>query len=126
MVHTFERLVERYDHLKKDLEYLEKDAIPAEVQELLDDIRGAGEYITNPEQRSILSSLARDLGETTFEISDRYPLVRLESPLPDLEVNILETLYHGVFREAILGDCSPESRFRFLGRCPRKTQAKWA
>jgi len=45
-------------------------------------MREAGESIVDPEQRSILSNLARNLGETIFEISDIYPSVRLRPPAP--------------------------------------------
>lgn len=48
---------------------------------LLKDIEETGKFLVNPEQRSILYSFARSIGSTLFDISGRFPMSRVASPL---------------------------------------------
>lgn len=73
----FTQLTHEYDTFSKKEPELERDEARARAETLLEKIRNAGENISNPDNRSTLSSLARDLGETIYQISGFYPLVRL-------------------------------------------------
>jgi len=48
-----------------------------EARTLLQDIRDAGRYVSDPQQREILSAWARDLGDTIYENTGEYPPVRI-------------------------------------------------
>ena len=81
MTDSFTQLKDRYNSLIKELEQLEDRDVLEKAQELLSDIRENGESIVDIDGRSILSNLARDLGEIIFKKSGIYPSVRLKSPV---------------------------------------------
>jgi hypothetical protein len=87
-----QQLTDRYDSLSRELENLEDQDALARAQKLLKDLRESGKDISDPEQRGILSSLARALGEMIFDASGKYPSVRLAYPVADMEA--LQTRYN--------------------------------
>ncbi len=74
----FDDLKEQHRSLKKEFKELGDKADLTKAKKLLNEIRIAGKFITNLEQRIIITDLARDLGEIIFEASEEYPPVRLE------------------------------------------------
>ncbi len=80
MTDFFVQLTDQYDSFRKEFDQLEKKDVQTKAQKLLDDMREAGKSIADPEQRIILSGLARGLGETIFDISRIYPSVHLDPP----------------------------------------------
>lgn len=75
---TFQQLVDQYDGFKAGpARHGDKNDL-AKARVLLGKTRESGKTISNPEKRSILLSIARDLGETIFIITHKYPSVRLE------------------------------------------------
>ncbi|MCP4352411.1 MAG: SUMF1/EgtB/PvdO family nonheme iron enzyme [Desulfobacterales bacterium] len=76
----FRELKEQHRNLKREFKELGDKADITKAKKLLNEMRSAGKYIINPEQRSTITDLARDLGEIIFEASDEYPPVRLNPP----------------------------------------------
>ncbi len=86
MTELFTQLKDQYDRSRKEFEQLEQKDVLTQAQKLLSEIREAGKFIVDPEQRNILTNIARDLGEIIFDVSDLYPSVRLK---PIEAINVL-------------------------------------
>ncbi len=69
----FSELRSRYEALKKEREQLEERVALVRAQQLLSDIKNAGEYDIDRSQRDILAGLATDLGAMIYDISGSYP-----------------------------------------------------
>ena len=58
MEEKFEQLVNRHRKLKRERNQLKDEVVLQQVEVLLNDIREAGKFIIDPEERDILSNLA--------------------------------------------------------------------
>ena len=74
---TFEELTAQHSRLLGEYDRLETGEFLAQAELLLGEIREGASCIADPDQRSILDSMARALGELIFDLSGMQPSVRL-------------------------------------------------
>lgn len=84
---TFSQLSEQYDAFIKIAPQIAKGNKLIKAQNILNQIIRSGRYIYDPEERQGLSLLARNLGEIIFNLSEEYPLVRLDQYVDQSQVN---------------------------------------
>ena len=81
MKELFSELKTQYDKFVKEYKRIPKDANKDEflkkAEKLIEDIRDAGQTVSDSEQRKILSDAAYHLGDIIFKDSDFFPPVRL-------------------------------------------------
>jgi nucleoside-triphosphatase THEP1 len=70
-------LTARYDNVIRQSESLPEIEMAEKMKTLLQDIREAGKTTEEPEQRSFLSNIARDLGTRIFMISGNRPTTKI-------------------------------------------------
>ncbi len=78
--HLLKQLADRHTKLRKELKKVGHEAGLAKTEKLLSEMISAGKYISDPEQRSILTDLTRDLGEIIYEAFGEYPSVMPDPP----------------------------------------------
>lgn len=86
MEDIFVQLMDKYDSFTEECEKLKAENCLARAEALLKEVREAGQTIADPEQRGILSALARELGEILFGVTGKYPSVRLAYPVEHRDV----------------------------------------
>lgn len=74
-------LTGRYYSFVKKSQHLSPKEFLAQGLSLLKDVQETGQFLVNPEQRSILHTLARDIGSRLFDISGQFPALRVAYPL---------------------------------------------
>jgi tetratricopeptide (TPR) repeat protein len=81
MEDIFSQITQEFSNYMEEYERLAKEQRLTKARELLEKIRHSSESIFDPEQRGILFSFACSLGDRIFDVSGRYPRVRLLDPV---------------------------------------------